>query len=80
MPGDREAKCGVFWKAVAALQKYASKESLIVEPRTLGIHASSSHELLGIASAQEYEWVAGKMGRLFPDIKLPELRRAMTTR
>jgi len=73
---EKESKRGVFWKAVTALEGFVSKDSFILEPRTFSIHSASSHEKVGIVSEDAYEWDADKMKRLFPNVSLPELRRA----
>lgn len=73
---EKEAKRSMFWKAVSVLESKVSKEDFIVEPRSFGIHASSSHEMLGTVTTSSYEWDAEKMGRLFPQVCLPDLRRA----
>ena len=53
---DKESKRGNFWRAVAAIETLVDKDAIILEPRFCCMYATSSHETLGKASVDSFDW------------------------
>lgn len=73
---QKRNKRAKFFRAADVLREIeGAVDKIILEPQTCGIHSKETHQLLGKATEDHFEWNEEVVTSVFPGIDMPKLRR-----